>query len=89
MAVEFIEIPDSTEIPVTSENKFIGMRVKPGGDWEYIESPENPIDCIGTIISFNGTPPWSDDDWVLVKWDNGFENVYRVNLHRDLYVVFE
>lgn len=91
MAIEFIEVPDSDEIPVTNENKFIGMRVKAGRDWNYGNSPSNPKDSIGTIISLRSlsivsTPP---EDWVRVRWDNGEMNSYMTQGAYDLYVVFE
>lgn len=48
----------------------VGQRVcfNTNSCWEVSDS--NPTYCFGTIQDY-------PDDWVWVKWDNGYENAYR------------
>lgn len=58
------------EVPVTSKNVKIGLKVKRGRDWHYGDQDENSK--FGVISSAHG------DKWYWVKWDKGPQNAYRV-----------
>lgn len=57
----------------------IGDRVKLEKVFYKEDSTENPHDCLGTVVEYDGY-------WFYVDWDNGSWNTYR-RLDADLTVV--
>lgn len=77
---EIEQAKETSLIPVTSLNKKIGLRVKPGPDWMKYKQSESAgcyhKDCkVGTIREFYNLV--GGEDWVRVVWDNGFMQWYR------------
>ena len=59
------------EIPVTSKNVKIGLKVKRGRDWDYRNQDENSK--FGIIIK-----PYDKNNWYVIEWETGYRYSYRV-----------
>ncbi len=90
MPVEWKEIEDQDfdytsregNVIITKELAIAGTRVKRGRDWEWYDQDQNRNGTITTT---------ADHDWVVVQWDNGVINTYRVGGDKkfDLYLAKE
>lgn len=71
------------EIPVTSKNVKIGLKVKRGRDWDYRNQDENSK--FGIIIK-----PNDENNWYVIEWETGYRYSYRVgedeSKNCDLYI---
>lgn len=63
------------EIPVTSKNVKIGLKVKRGPDWCYENQDENSK--FGTIVR------QSETKWYVVEWESGYRDSYKVGKDKE------
>lgn len=74
-----LSINEIKEVILGNSSLNIGDRVKLETVFYKEASEENPHDCLGTVIDYDGY-------WFYVDWDNGQWNTYR-KLDADLTVV--
>jgi len=72
--------PTST-IVVTSENARVGLRVKRGPNWEWLNQDGGP-GRLGRLVESESRSP----GWCRVQWDSGMSNLYRLDGQYDLAV---
>lgn len=83
MKEEMVVIPNnSSPVPVTQDNCFIGMKVVRGKDWRW-DNQDGGVGNVEVIIDEKTSP-----EWIRVQWPSGSRQNYRIGSKEsyDLYI---